>query len=255
MARRNLLMLFSVGLFLELVLTTILPTQVQAQLNRANSGKTIFSGSVVSVTFEPPGRGKPRDTAGGASRDGGVCPQDSNATGSSVTLLSPATYDGLTWEEYPTLLVYVPQTSAQKAVFVVKDETEDYYHQKTIPISGTAGIVSIKLPADAPPIEIGKNYTWSFVMICGEAISPNSPRVEGQIRRVEANPELSAQMKNLSPLERAALYGKNGVWYDTIASLAEQRRSQPNDATLSASWENLLTSVGLEAIATKPLLQ
>lgn len=253
MARQSLLILFSVGLSLELVLTTILPTQ--AQLSPANSGQTLSTSSLVSVTFDPPGRGKPRDTAGGASRDGGVCPQDSNATGSSVTLLSPATYDGLTWEEYPTLLVYVPQTSAQKAVFVVKDETEDYYYQKTIPIPRTAGIFSIKLPADAPPIEIGKNYTWSFVMICGEAISPNSPRVEGQIQRVEANPNLSAQMKNLSPLERAALYGKNGVWYDTIASLAEQRRSQPNDATVSASWENLLISVGLEAIATKPLLQ
>ena len=92
-------------------------------------------------------------------------------------------------------------------------------------------------------------------MICGQAIRPDSPAAQGQIQRIEPKPELLGQLKNLSPLERAALYGKNGLWYDTLASLAEQMRSQPNDSTLISTWEKLLQSVGLEAIATKPLLQ
>jgi hypothetical protein len=92
-------------------------------------------------------------------------------------------------------------------------------------------------------------------MMCGETIRPDNPTVEGRIQRIAPNPALSSQLKSLSAVERAALYGKNGIWYDTLTSLAQQRRSQPKDSTLAATWEKLLKSVGLEAIATKPLLQ
>lgn len=240
--------LFSVSLSLKLMLLAGLPTLVQAQ-----SASVIPSTTVASVTFEPAGDEQPDDTAGGASRDGGICSQDAQV-GPSVTPLRPATDSELTVAEHPTFFVYVPQTSANKALFVLKDEAENYYYEKTISISRTAGIVSFKLPDDAPALEIGKTYQWSFVVICGEAIRPDNPGVEGRIQRVAANPALS-QLKSLSPVQRAALYGKNGIWYDTVTSLAEQRRSQPNDLTLAATWEKLLKSVGLEAIATKPLLQ
>jgi hypothetical protein len=243
----------SIGLSLKLVLISGLVTGVQAQSALAQPDKATLN-SFVTVTFQPRGRGKPRDTAGGASRDGGICPVDSAPMSSSVTLLSPISDEGLTLAEHPTFFIYSPQTSAQKALFVLKDEKEDYLYQKTISIPRTAGIFSFKLPADAPAMEVGKNYKWSFVMMCGEAIRPDSPGVEGQIRRVALDAALTNQLKSLSPLERAALYGKNGIWYDTLTSLAEQRRSQPQDTTLAATWENLLKSVGLEAIATKPLL-
>ena len=240
--------LFSVSLSLKLMLLAGLPILVSAP-----SAGALPITTVASVTFEPAGDGVPDDSAGGASRDGGICSQDTQV-GPSVTPLRPASHAELTVAEHPTFFVYVPQTSANKALFVIKDQAENYYYEKTLPISRTAGIVSFKLPNDAPALEIGKTYQWSFVVICGEAIRPDNPGVEGRIQRVAANPALS-QLKSLSPLERAALYGKNGIWYDTLTSLAEQRRSQPNDSTLAATWEKLLKSVGLEAIATKPLLQ
>lgn len=254
MTQANFRILFSAGLCLELVLTAILPTQVQAQLVSNTSRHSLPSRSIADVTFDPPGDGKPDDTAGGASRDGGTCPQDANALSPSFTPLKPTTHAGLTVAAHPTFFIYVPQTSAQKAVFVLKDEKEDYYYQTVLPIPRTAGILSFRLPDDAPTLEVGKTYQWSFIMVCGEGIRPDSPGVEGRIRRIEPNQALSSQLKNLSPLERAALYGKNGIWYDTIANLAEQRRSQPNDSTLVATWETLLKSVGLEAIASQPLL-
>ena len=167
----------------------------------------------------------------------------------------PTSNHGLTTVERPTFLDYVPQTSAQKAFFSLKDKDENYYYQTTLPIPETPGIVSFKLPADAPALEIGKSYQWSFVTICGERLAVDDPRVEGHIQRIELNTQLSSQLKNLSPLERAALYGSDGIWYETVATLAQLRQSQPNDLTLAATWENLLKSVGLEAIATKPLLQ
>lgn len=254
MAQRNFLMLFSVGLFIELALTTVLPIQVKAQPEYTASGYNLSGRPIVRVMFDPPGDGQPSDTEGGASRNGGMCPQDAKALNPSVTPLMPANRQGLTVADHPTFFVYVPQTSAQKALFVLKDEKEDYFYQKPISIPRTAGIVSFKLPSDAPALEVGKNYKWSFVVICGEAIRPDSPVVEGRIQRIEPNPALSSQLKNLLPLQRAAVYGKGGIWYDTITSLAELKRSQPGDATLVTTWEELLKSVGLEAIATKPLL-
>ncbi|HAA28179.1 MAG TPA: hypothetical protein DCE56_11520 [Cyanobacteria bacterium UBA8553] len=231
-----------------------LPIQVQAQSDSAIANQTLPSRSIASLTFEPPKEGKPENTEGGASRDGGVCPQDSNTVHQPVTLLLPANHYGLTVAEHPTFFVYVPQTSAQKALFVLRDENEDYYYQKTLSIPPKAGIVSFKLPADAPVIEIGKGYKWSFVLICGDTLKPDSPRGEGRIKRIQPNPALSSQLQNLSPLERASLYGKDGIWYDTLTSLAELKRSQSDNLTLTANWEKLLRSVGLEAIATKPLL-
>jgi hypothetical protein len=237
-------------------LTGGLPRPGQAQSAPTTPGNIISSRSAVQVTFEPRGDGSPDDTAGGASRDGGICPQDSVALGSPITPLMPATLHGLTLADHPTFFVYVPRTSAQKALFVLKDASEDYYYQKTIAIPATAGgILSFTLPTEAPALKSGKTYKWSFVMMCGEDLRPDSPRVEGQVERIELTPALSAQLKTLSPLERAALYGKDGVWYDTLTSLAELRRSQPNDVALAATWEQLLKSVGLGGIANQPLIQ
>ncbi|MBW4547305.1 MAG: DUF928 domain-containing protein [Symplocastrum torsivum CPER-KK1] len=255
MGRQSSLMLFSGSLSLGLMLVALLPAQAEIQSRLASQNPTLPGHSVFQVTFEPPGDGKPDNTVGGASRDSGQCLQDAITSQQTITPLMPTTNRGLTLVERPTFFVYVPQTSAQKAFFSLKDKDESYYYQATLPMPETSGIVSLKLPADAPALEIGKSYQWSFVTICGERLAVDDPRVESQIQRIELNTEFSSQLKNLSPLERAAVYGADGIWYDTVATLAELRRSQPNDLTLAATWENLLKSVGLNAIATKPLLQ
>ncbi len=78
--------------------------------------------------------------------------------------------------------------------------------------------------------------------------------MRGDIRRIEPSPELKTQLEKVTPLERAALYGKAGIWFDTVGTLAELKRAQPEDAILADVWKQLLGSVGLEAVATKPLL-
>lgn len=249
---RRSLHVLSVGLSLKLILMASLPIGAQAQSIDTTSGDSFPSNAIASVTFDPPGNGKPKDTVGGASRDAGICPQDAVNPGPAVTPVMPSNEQALTMAEHPTFFVYIPQTTAQKAMFVVRDDNEDYYYKTTLPIPTKAGVISFKLPADAPALKSGKNYKWSFVLMCSAEIRPDSPWVEGEIQRIE--PNSGRTLDNLSPLERAAIYGKNGIWYDTITSLAEERRSQPDNVTLAANWENLLKSVGLGAIASQPLL-
>ncbi len=45
--------------------------------------------------------------------------------------------------------------------------------------------------------------------------------IQGQIQRVEMTPSLSDRLKNANPLETAALYGEAGIWYETVATLAQ----------------------------------
>jgi hypothetical protein len=260
MVNRNFypkLALFSLGLSIHFVLSPILLAQAQivSKLSDGQTLQSLSSPANIHFDFDPPGKGKPDDTVGAGSRDGGQCPQATVAPTPSLTPLMPVHNYGLTTAEHPTFLIYVPQTSAQTAFFSLKDENEEYYYQTMVPLPKASGIVSFKLPDDAPALKVGKRYQWSFVTICGEKLAIGDPRVGGQIQRVELNPaEVNRRLK-LSPLESAMLYGKDGIWYDTVAVLAEQRRLQPNDSALAATWENLLKSVGLEAIATKSLVQ
>jgi hypothetical protein len=136
------------------MLVTLLPAQAEIQSRLASQNPTLPGHSVFQVTFEPPGDGKPDNTVGGASRDSGQCLQDAIASQQTITPLMPTTNRGLTLVERPTFFVYVPQTSAQKAFFSLKDKDESYYYQATLPMPETSGIVSLKLPADAPALEI-----------------------------------------------------------------------------------------------------
>lgn len=248
--------IFSLAISLELILIFTLPKPVGAQSTSESQTRNLLTQQPISVTFDPQDAGKPRTSAGGASRspDGKVCPQDATAARASIAALIPVNHEALTVAKHPTFLVYMPQTSARQVFFSLQDRNQNNVYETMLPTTGEAGVMSIKLPADAPELEIGKRYKWYVTVMCGNALRPDSPIVEGEIRRVEPGTETNSELDKASPIERAALYGKNGIWQDTLATLADLRRSQPTDPTLTATWEQLLESVGLEAIAKEPLL-
>lgn len=250
---RKLFPLFAVGLSLELIIVPSLVSSVNAESNSTNQSQNIQSLVRANVSFDPPGSGKPDDTAGGASR-GGECPQEVISVGGCVIPLMPGSKEGLTTSGRPTFFFYIPKNSVKEVFFSLVDENNKNIYQTKIPLAGKSGIIQFLLPENAPLLEVGKNYRWAFVMIDEQGLRPDSPAVKGRIRRIETDSALQAQLQNVTPLERAVLYGKNGIWYETLASLAEARKLQPSDTYLVGQWEQLLKSVGLEAIATQPLL-
>lgn len=246
--------ILSTGLLLAMASIPGLQPSAKAQQEPVNQASNLPGTSVLRITFDPPGPGKPKDTAGGASRDGGQCSQESAAQSSCVKALMPTTQEGLTVAERPVFLAYVPETSAKQVFFSLVDENNQHIYQTKVPITGNSGILSVQLPDNAPALEIGKNYQWAFIIVGEQGLRPDSPVVQGSIKRIEADTALKSQLVNASPLERAALYGKAGIWIDTISTLAELRKSQPADTNLAENWKKLLTSVGLEAIAAQPFL-
>lgn len=218
--------------------------------------KTLVNPLNIEVNFDPPpSDGDPQGTSGGGSRDGNLCVLDPQSGERSITPLVPASQYGLTITDHPTLLIHVPKTSAKNLFLSLEDANENSLYHTTVSIENKAGIVSVSLPTHSPALETGKYYKWSIVLICGEALDPNDPVTEVWVYRVKPDFILTSSLKQATPLEQAALFGRAGVWYDALTKLAELRRLHPEDPLLVANWEKLLQSVGLGAFATEPLVQ
>jgi len=269
------LVTLSATLSLGIALIPRLSTQVQAQSQPIAQAVSASFPESVHLNFKsPPTNGEPKQSGTTGTR--GEC---GSAKGSLpfLTPLTPGTIQGLTEKkegtvseyptlvseyptltisEYPTFFVYVPQTSAQRVRFVLTEKNSHEIY-KTFPLPSTPGIVSVTLPADKPPLEIGKVYKWSFSIICKPGDSSQNITVYGWVKRTEPNPALLKALEKATPLERAALYGEYGIWHETLTTLANLRRSQPQESTLVVKWTELLKSepVKLSAISQAPLVE
>jgi hypothetical protein len=248
----------SVLLSLGLVFNPMPPSWAQPTRNAPDGSRT-------SMAFEPPpGQGMPTRTAAGGSR--GTCPDTEQLSG-SLTALVPnliqpqernSDQRGYTVEAKPVFYFYLPTSVGSEAAFSLKDEDGADVYQMTLPIPSKPGIVSVKLPEDAPSLEAGKTYRWSFGIVCMTADSESGPEVvfvSGDIRRIEPDATLAAQLAQADPVERAALYARHGIWFESLATLAALRQEQPEDLTLASRWQELLDSVGLDAIAGQPFVE
>lgn len=203
------------------------------------------------------GSGAPQQASGGASRVGTyyINPSVVGATGpAAVIALLPQTFYGTTVSERPTFLVYVPASNATEAVFSLKDAGGNLQYQMTIPVAGKVGVMAIELPTEAPALAVGQNYQWLVAIKIDGQLSPSTPYVDGWVQRIQPSAELMASLQQEDALKRAEALGKNGVWYDCAATLAQVYATQPSDTTLTKQWAELLSSVGLQEISTMPIV-
>ena len=216
--------------------------------------KSIYTKKKHQITFEAPQGTKPKQTVGGASR-GEYCPHSATEQDLPLTPLLPVNSRSLTVESHPTMLVYVPETSANTALLSVRDADEDYDYQAMVEIGDGAGIVSVSLPNDAPALEIDREYQWSLILLCDNKLRPDSPVVQGDVMRVATDSYLADKLARADLLESAVLYASEGVWYDTVHSMAQLKTANPKDLTIDSSWQGLLESVGLGDVAKAKLVE
>ena len=222
---------------------------VHAQLRPSSPSRIIPN----TWEFQPPKRGTPGGREGGATRGGCL----------ELTALVQKSGVGLTIAPYPTFLWSISlskeessQKSRSQLEFVLEDESGEEVYKTTFAPKDNQGIVSLDLPAFAnlPPLETGKEYHWIVTPICNSSyLSQNA--VQGWIKRVEPTPEFTRQLQQATPTERLALYANERLWYETVSSLAEMRRAQPNNPTLVDAWVRLLNLAGLNKIVQAPLIQ
>ncbi len=202
------------------------------------------------ITFKPPVTSAPSRSTGGGSRGESCAIGKAAKSNSSVVKLLPKSNIGLTVEQRPSIMVYVPATTAQTAFFSIQDENFNHHYQTSLQLPKQAGVMEIKLPDSVPALETGINYQYSLVMICGEDLEPDSPLVSGWIQRVEPRNALNQKLS----VELASQLASDGLWYDALSTLAELRKSQPSNQAVVNSWQQLLNSAGLSEIAQEPLV-
>jgi Domain of Unknown Function (DUF928) len=210
--------------------------------------------------FKPAkGREVPQRASGGASRVGRYelnSPENATASQGPAALVAmlPQSYSGTTIAAHPTIMVYVPESTAKTAVFSLKDDTGNMVYQQQLDVSGKAGLVAIALPANAPALAMNQNYQWYMALQVDGELNPSTPYVDGWIQRVAASPALTTAMQQADVLKQAEVLGANGVWYDCVAKLAGLRASQPDRPDLDKHWAELLESVGLQDVTQVPLI-
>jgi Domain of Unknown Function (DUF928) len=199
----------------------------------------------------------PKQAGGGASRDATtyVNPVAETQYPAALIALVPQEFYGTTLSERPSILVYLPESNAEEAIFSLKDEAGHLVYQTVLPISGEAGIARIQLPDSLPALEVGKNYQWFTALKVDGRLSPSTPYVDGWIQRIAPTAEMARALKNTDAIARAEALAGAGIWYDSATVLAKLREQNPDHEPSLKNWQELLTSVGLQSIQTAPMLQ
>ncbi len=214
----------------------------------------------VSFWNPPPGRKAPRKSIikGGASRDGNSCGiAQTKAVTDVMTPLMPKSNIGLTQMGRPTLLAFIPESNAKKALFIINDEAGEEHYQTYLTLPQKSGVMKINIPDSASELVKGIKYKWSISLVCGDNtdVEPDSPSIQGWIERVSPVSNTISQTQSLD-LKSVENLAKAGIWVDMLSTLMELRQSQPDNMELKKTWTALLEdkNVGLKEFAEQPFI-
>ena len=177
-----------------------------------------------------------------------------------LVALVPAPNIGLTIPEGPPFWFYVPSHPSAKnfGKFQLLNEQQKVIYETSTQLIGTPGIISINLPRS---LETNKRYQWVFSFICDtEASAANvsvSVSVYGSVERVSLVPLRKKLESAKTPQQKMLLYAENGLWYDLLTTLINERRQKPQDVQLANSWKELLEQspdVQLKELVGEPIV-
>ncbi len=256
-----------IGLSLAIAFALVSFTPVQAQTTKPMNSVlrptlNLRQQSKKPLIFKtpppPPNIGAPSQRKAGGSRGCmDVNVQNMQSKNKILTALAPE-YSGsqlvlgLTTQVRPTFWFYVPYKSdSTYAKLVLEDELNQTIYKT--PLTGTPGVVSVSLPSTSEALKIGKRYHWYFNIYCKQD-NQFLTSIEGDVQLQPLNPIVQSQLDKATPQQQVALYAANGIWYEALTTLANLRRTSPQDTNLASDWASLLESVGLQNIAAEPIV-
>ena len=202
------------------------------------------------VVYTPPKNvGTPKNTVGGLSR--GECKEVR-----CLMALMPNTDSGFdhfpqTISAYPTFFFNAPKFSGQaefRLYEVSVNASPKRIYKTSFPINTQPGIISFRMPLNAPELRVGKFYRWEFTWN-----NASNSKCTGLARRVELNRSISQQLEKAKPIEKATIYAKAGIWFEAVETLAAARRDRPESPELTIEWVELLKSIGLDVLVLQPI--
>jgi hypothetical protein len=171
-----------------------------------------------------------------------------------LTALVPLNSYTKTTQKYPTFFFSIPpelaQVQGQEVEFVLQDDKYNELYKANYKLGGSSNIVSINLPeySGLKPLEVNKNYRWSFAIVCDPNDRAGDYFTDGLIRRVALSNQ-DNQGTSVTPDQQFQTYFDNQIWQDALNNVIVRQRANPNDAVALAQWKQLLKSLSLENIA------
>ncbi len=203
--------------------------------------------------YRPPSNiSRPRRTQQGGTRT-------DEQENSPLTAIVPSSSQGFgtTSKPYPTFLVFVSELAAQGATipveFALIDEAGEDVYRASFSINTESQLLSLTLPdhAGMPPLEVGKNYKWSFMLIENPSDWTHNPTASGWVTRIEPSVQLTQGLFGATSLqEEGIIYAHEEVWYDAVAAFAQLQRENPQDEAINQDWVKLLKAAGLESVSS-----
>jgi hypothetical protein len=139
-----------------------------------------------------------------------------------------------TTKTYPTFWFYIPQYKAQiqGAKLVLLDEHKKEFSIVKVPKVSNGVLAGLTLPATEKPLEVGKQYSWYFSILCDLEKPSRNPEVDGKIQLVI--PSTFPKTKEPDYVVYDNTYkGKTApeslVFYDTVNQLVRNSKTYPSD--------------------------
>lgn len=239
--------------------STVAPAQNQTalHLNYEARRNRPHRESQSRLVFKLPSREAPGNRQGGGSRDQGCI-----LSQPTLTALMPHTNFGYTTSASPTFYWYIPPTKASTAEFVLQKKGESEVYRTILALDKTEGIAELSLSQTGTQLEIGQEYTWLLSLQCDVEDPSGNLLVQGSIQKIALTPAQQQELAGISQEERHLWYAQAGIWYDAVESLVQLRHSLPTPPSSEAlssqlllqDWQDLLHSVTLDTLVSKPLL-
>lgn len=128
----------------------------------------------------------------------------------ALTLIVPMNHIPLTTSSHPAFWWYVNSHGYPIRFTIYEPGQPTPLYTRDLLIDEPR-IISLELPKQSLPLEVGKQYRWTVAIICNEKRPSENIYAKAWVERVEHN-----QLKGLE-LECLNNYAKAGIWYDALA--------------------------------------
>lgn len=158
----------------------------------------------------------------------------------------------------PQLLFYVPQTEEPKQIeFILRNREDQAVHKKLIQTTGQGGIMSVTIPEQIKENsrEYYGDYHWYLSLICDSKQRSKDVVLEGWIEYVELNNSVKERINLSNSIRKSNLLQQEGIWYDALSVLAEQKKLDSDLVAIQTEWSRMLKSIDLLDLSSESLIR
>jgi hypothetical protein len=177
----------------------------------------------------------------------------------NLLALIPPDNEGFTIEPFPSFWFYMPYTresglSGARFMLLNEDLRPVMTEPIAVALPDTPGVMRFQLPNQVASLEVGQRYNWYFWVVCDPEKPSRNPVVSGWIERIAPPVELINQLKTTPADREYLIFDENGIWFDALTRLAQQRCRIPQNSTVQEDWHTLLREIEMETLTSQPIV-